>query len=290
MQGALRCGTSGWLHSDWNSVVYPQIKPRGFHPLEYLSQHLELVEIDSSFERPLRPEVSKLWINKISQHPNFIFTALLGRQFTHDRQLGPGSIREFKDGLWPLWNARKLGCLLMRFPWSFRFTKENRDFVIELRRSFHEFPLVAEMRHDSWMLDEALGTLMDYRIGFCNVDQPAGARAMPAGATITSAVGYVRLLGRNGDDWTEERAAADYLYTPQELGAWQDRIDRLRTHTNATFVVAANHAGGKAVVNAMQLQSMLRETASPLRRRVPSMPPRRENLVPISSAQMLLRA
>ena len=279
------------MHADWNSIVYPPIKPRGFHPLEYLSQHLELVEIDSSFHRPLRPEVSKLWINKVSQHPNFIFTAILGRQFTHDRQLRPDLIREFKDGLWPIWNARRLGCLLMRFPWSFRFTRENRDFVIELRRAFHEFALAAEMRHDSWMLDEALGTLMDYRIGFCNVDQPAGARAMPPGATITSAVGYVRLLGRHGEDWTEEGAAADYLYTPQELGTWQDRIDRLRTHTNTTFVIAANHPGGKAVVNAMQLQAMLRETSSPPRRRVPSIPPRRENLVPISSTQqMLLRA
>jgi uncharacterized protein YecE (DUF72 family) len=290
MQGALRCGTSGWLHSDWNSVVYPPIKPRGFHPLEYLAQRLELMEIDSSFHRPLRAEVSKLWINKVSQHPNFVFTAILGRQFTYDRLLDPGSIREFKDGLWPLWNARKLGCLLMRFPWSFRFTRENRDFVIELRRAFHEFPLVAEMRHASWMLDEALGALMDYRIGFCNVDQPPGARATPPGATITSPVSYVRLLGRHGDDWTEEEAAADYLYTPQELGAWQDRIDRLRTHTNAIFVVTANHTGGKAVVNAMQLQAMLRETSSPPRRRIPSIPPRRENLVPISSPQMLLRA
>jgi uncharacterized protein YecE (DUF72 family) len=290
MEGALRCGTSGWLHADWNSVVYPPVRPRGFHPLEYLSQHLELVEIEASFHRPLRPELSKLWLHKVSQHPNFLFTAALGRQFTHDRLLDVASIREFKEGLWPLLNARKLGCLLMRFPWSFRFTKENRDFVIELRRAFHEFPLVAEMRHASWMLDEALGTLMDYRIGFCNIDQPAGARAMPPGAIITSAVGYVRLLGRNGDDWTEEEVAADYLYTSPELGAWQDRIERLRAHTRATFVVAANHRGGKAVVNAMQLQTMLREPVSPPRRRIPSMPPRRENLVPISSAQMLLRA
>ena len=61
-------------------------------------------------------------------------------------------------------------------------------------------------------------------------------------------------------------------------------------NTSATFVVAANHRGGKAAVNAMQLQAMLRETSSPPRRRVPSMPPRRENLVPISAAQMLLRA
>ena len=290
MQGAIRCGTSGWVHEDWHSVVYPPLKPRGFHPLEFLSQHLELVEIDASFQRPLRPELSKLWLNKVSQRPDFLFTVLLGRQFTHDRLLDADRTREFKEGLWPLLHARRLGCILMRFPWSFRFTKENRDFVIELRRAFHEFPLVAEMRHASWMLDEALGTLMDYRIGFCNVDQPVGVRAMPPGAIITSPVSYVRLLGRNGADWTKEEAAADYLYTPQELADWQRRIERLRAHSNTTFVIAANHPGGKAAVNAMQLQAMLRDPASPPRKRIASIPQRRENLVPISPAQMLLRA
>jgi uncharacterized protein YecE (DUF72 family) len=229
-------------------------------------------------------------MGKVSQHPDFMFSVVLGRQFTHDRSLEPAVIREFKEGLWPLRNAGKLGCLLMRFPWSFKFTKENRDFVIELRRAFHEFPLAAEMRHASWTLDEALGTLMDYRIGFCNVDQPSGLRATPPDAIITSPIGYVRLLGRNGEDWTQDEGAADYLYTPQELGQWQGRIERLRAHTTATFVVAANHPGGKAVVNALQLKTMLRETTSPLRRRVPAMPLRRENLIPISSAQMLLRA
>ena len=126
---------------------------------------------------------------------------------------------------------------------------------------------------------------MDYRIGFCNVDQPRGLRATPPNAIITSPVGYVRLLGRKGDDWTDEQTAADYLYTPQELGAWQDRIERLRNYTSATFVIAANHPGGKSVVNAMQLERMLREPAVAPRRRIPSVPPRRENFVP-----MLLRA
>src|SRR3989442_9911386 len=133
------------------------------------------------------------------------------------------------------------------------------------------------------MRDEALGTLMDYRIGFCNVDQPAGVRAMTPTAIITSPIGYARLLGRNGNDWTDEQTAADYLYTAQELGSWQERIERLRAHTASTFVVTANHTGGKAVVNAMQLRSMLSETTSAPRRRAPAMPPRRENLIPISS-------
>jgi uncharacterized protein YecE (DUF72 family) len=269
MHCALRCGISGWAHADWAGTVYPATKPRGFHPLEYLSQRVEMVEIDSSFHRPLRPELSKLWLRKVEQRSGFVFTALAGRQFTFDRQLDPASVRAFKDGLWPLRSAGKLGCLLLRFPWAFRFTRENRDFLIELRRTFHEFPLAAEMRHASWTLDEALGTLMDHRIGFCNVDQPRGARATQPGAIITAPIGYVRLLGRNGADWTDEKAAADYLYTPQELGLWQDRIDRLAAHTNSTFVVAANHVGGKAAVNAMQLKAMLGEVAAPLRRRPP---------------------
>ncbi len=295
MQNALRCGTTGWSHADWNSVVYPAVRPRGFHPLEFLAQHLDLVEIDASFDRPLRPEISRLWLNRVSRRPDFLFTAVLGRQFTYDRALDPYAISEFKEGLWPLSRARKLGALLMRFPWSFRFTKENRSFLIELRRSFHEFPLVAEMRHSSWTLDEALGALMDYRIGFCNVDQPGNLRATPPDAIVTSPVSYVRLLGRAGEDWTNETAVSDYLYTPQELGGWHGRIDRLRRHTNATFVVAANHPGGKAVVNALQLQSMLRDAATPLPRRIIAgsgsrMPHRRENPIPISSAQMLLRA
>lgn len=286
MQGALRCGTSGWSHPDWNSVVYPAIKPRGFHPLEFLSQRLDMVEIDSSFERPLRPELSKLWLRKVAHRPDFVFTAILGKQFTHDRRLDPASIRLFKDGLFPFRNSGKLGCLLMRFPWAFRFTKENRDFLIELKRAFHEFPLAAEMRHASWTLDEALGTLMDYRVGFCNVDQPRGARATAPGAIITSPVGYVRLLGRGGDDWAREDLAADYLYTPRELGQWQEHIDRLARHTSATFVVAANHVGGKAAVNAMQVKAMLTQVSSPLPRRATAMPPRREAV----ATQLLLKA
>ncbi len=85
----------------------------------------------------------------------------------------------------------------MQFPWSFRFTAENKDFFIRLRRAFHEFPLVAEMRHSSWMAEEAVGVFLDYRVGFCNIDQPEYTRAMPPTAYLTSGVGYVRLHGRN---------------------------------------------------------------------------------------------
>src|SRR5260370_8956258 len=101
MQSALRCGVSGWSHPDWNSVIYPPVKPRGFHPLEYLSQHLDLVQIDASFHRPLRPDLSKLWIGKVRQHPDFMFSVVLVPRVTHDRPLEPPLLRKLKDDLRP---------------------------------------------------------------------------------------------------------------------------------------------------------------------------------------------
>jgi len=62
----------------------------------------------------------------------------------------------------------------------------------------------------------------------------------------------------------------------------------LRAHTTSAFVVTANHVGGKAVVNAMQLKAMLGD--APLSRRAQTMPPRRENVSQMASAQLLLKA
>ena len=197
MSPSIRVGTAGWSYPHWDGLVYPKAHAPGFHPLELIAKQLDCVEINSSFYQPLKPEVVKLWIKKVEAYPDFTFTAKLHQDFTHKRVLDQASIALFKEGLWPLLRAKKLGALLMQFPWSFRFTAENREFFIDLRRAFHEFPLVAEMRHSSWMAEEAIGTFLDYRVGFCNIDQPQYTRAMPPTAILTSDVGYVRLHGRN---------------------------------------------------------------------------------------------
>lgn len=262
----LYCGPSGWSYPHWNGIVYPRQKPRGFHALESLSKYFNAVEINTTFYQPLRPEISRLWLRKVSHNPKFLFTAKLGRRFTHERLLGLGEIAQFKDGLWPLLRARKLGCLLMQFPWSFRYTEENREHLIALRRAFHEFPLVAEMRHGSWMHEEALGTLIDYRVGFANIDQAVYTKAMPPASFVTSSIGYVRLHGRNPQDWQREFglatrpiAAHDYLYSREELLEWKPRIQHVQQHSATTFVFANNDVGGKSVANALQLSEMLGE-------------------------------
>jgi len=74
----------------------------------------------------------------------------------------------------------------------------------------------------------------------------------------------VRLHGRNPQHWEAEFgrparavAANDYLYTRKELLEWKARIDQIQQHAANTFVFANNDAGGKAVVNALQLSAML---------------------------------
>lgn len=258
-----RCGPAGWSYPDWASSVYPRPKPRGFHPLDYLSGYFNTVEVNSSFYQPLKPEISRLWIDRVADNRAFRFTVKLGRRFTHERVLEDDEISRFKEGLWPMLKAGRLGCVLMQFPWSFRFTVENREFFLRLRRSFHEFPLAAEMRHSSWLLDEALGVFIDHRVGFCNIDQPEHEKAMPPAAVLTSGVAYFRLHGRGRADWMRTFDGEPpggrgnrYLYSTAELGEWRKRIDRVAPYAAETFVTFTNDAGGRAVLNALQLQSL----------------------------------
>ncbi len=260
----LYCGPSGWSYPHWNGIVYPKLRPRGFHPLEDIARYFDAVEINTTFYQTIRPEIARLWLQRVTINPKFQFTAKLARRFTHERLLAQGEVAQFKEGLWPILRARKLGCLLMQFPWTFRYTEENREHLIAVRRAFHEFPLVAEMRHSSWMHEEALGTLVDYHIGFVNIDQAAYTKAMPPASLLTSSIGYVRLHGRNPQDWQREFgrarepvAAHDYLYSREELLEWKPRIDELRQHAERTFVFANNDVGGKSVVNALQLVALL---------------------------------
>ena len=261
----IRTGPAGWLHPHWQGVIYPKVAPKGFHPLEFLAKRFDTVEINTNMHQPLRPELSHMWLDKAACNPNFQFTARLARQFTHDRSLEPQAVTQFCDGLRPLQKAGKLGAVAMQFPWAFRYTEENREFFIKLRRAFSEFPLVAEFRHASWMLDEALGTLIDYRVGFVNIDQSEGVKAMPPTSFLTTAVGYVRLNGRQQRNWFQDFGAqagdqtpVDYLYGPAELAEWKQRIEHITKFAPSTYVIFNNDGGGRSVVNALQMQAMLK--------------------------------
>ncbi len=165
----------------------------------------------------------------------------------------PADFERFREGLMPLVEKRRLGALLLEFPSTFRFNPMSRARLVQLRREFAGLPLVGEFRHSSWMCEEALGTLIDHQIGFCNLDQPEHSRAMPPTAILTATVGYVRLRGRNAAGIS----TPSYLYTEQQLDGWVHRIRKVSRFAKHTIISLANDTGTRSLVNAFQLQHRL---------------------------------
>lgn len=270
---AIRIGTAGWSYKDWEGIVYPARLKREQHPAAYLARYFDVIEINTSFYGPIKPELAKLWCRKVAAvNPEFQFTAKLYKTFTH----APGGAvqptsaatlspteedeREVKAGLEPLAQAGKLGALLMQFPISFKNAPPNRDYLTDLLRRFQEYPRVVEVRHASWNNDEVLRHFTEKGVSFCNIDQPLLGRAIAPTTHATAAIGYVRLHGRNYDQWFEHQKPHDrynYLYSEGELAKWELRIQEIARKTEVTYVVANNHFEGKAAVNGLQLKHLL---------------------------------
>jgi uncharacterized protein YecE (DUF72 family) len=260
-----RIGPAGWAYKDWWGIVYPAKKPRDFHEARYLARYFDTIEINVSFYRPLVAKTSAFWVEHVRANPNFRFTAKLWRGFTHERNAGDLDRQMFLDGMAPLLESGRLGALLLQFPWSFRNTEENREYVARLGDQFSEAPLVLEVRHGSWSEAGTLDFLERRNIGVCNIDQPLIGKSLAPSAMTTSAVGYVRLHGRNYKSWFTENSFAgeryNYLYSVDELEPWIDRIKTVEHTARDTYVVTNNHYLGKAVVNAFEMISILRGEA-----------------------------
>jgi uncharacterized protein YecE (DUF72 family) len=277
----IRIGTAGWKYKDWDGVVYPRPKPRGFDEHAYLARFFNAVEINSSYYGPPKPAAAKKWVESVTENREFRFTAKLFHSFTHEREPAPNDEKDFKDGLAPLMESGRFGALLLQFPWSFRNTPENRNYVLALSRRFREYPLVMEVRHASWSQLAIFEMLAEFGIGLCNIDQPLFSRSVKPGAEATSSVGYIRLHGRNYRTWFAEganvRERYDYLYPVEELEPWVDRIRDVGRKANETYAISNNHNLGKAPANALQIASLLEgdrvPAPAPLIERYPELRP-----------------
>ena len=294
MQAAanIRIGTAGWSYKDWEGVFYPSgMQRRKQHPLEILARCFDVVEINTSFYGHIKPELVKIWMRKAaSVNPSFVFTAKLHRSFTHSplAVMEPTSAATIKpneederlarEGLEALAGTGKLGALLIQFPASFKNTLLNREYVEALLRQFIEYPRVVEVRHSSWDNPETLRDFEQKNVSFCNIDQPLIGRALDATEHVTAPVGYVRLHGRNYDQWFEAEKPQDrynYLYSEHELEGWKDKVARMAHKADVTYVIANNHFEAKSGVNALQMKYMLtgqrQKAPEPLLRHYPEL-------------------
>jgi uncharacterized protein YecE (DUF72 family) len=270
----IRIGTAGWSYKDWDGIFYPpEVTRKKVHPVEFLARFFDVIEINTSFYGHIRPELGRLWSRKAAAvNPNFVFTAKLHRSFTHSplavmEPTSAASIRPnaqdeqlAREGLDSLAAEGKLGALLIQFPVSFKNTSLNREYLELLLRQFIEYPRVVEVRHESWNQPQTIAEFMRHNVGFCNIDQPLLGRSLGPTEHVTSGVGYVRLHGRNYEQWFESDNRNDrynYLYKLAELEKWKEKVEIIAHQAESTYVIANNHFQAKAAVNALELRHLL---------------------------------
>ena len=263
LEGTIRVGPAGWSYDDWNGVVYPARRPHGFHEAAYLAEYFDTIEINTSFYQPLRPDLGAQWVERVAANPRFLFTAKLWQKFTHESGATTDDERAVREGFEPLRLARKLGAVLLQFPFSFHRTPENGARLENILTRFADFQLVVEVRHASWNEKEFYAMLAERGVGFCNIDQPVIGRSIRPSGRATGNIGYVRLHGRRYDTWFSDDPATppaeryNYLYNQEELAPWATRIEKVAEHSGDTYVITNNHFLGKGVVNALELIALL---------------------------------
>lgn len=284
----IRIGTSGWSYPTgegrWDGVFYPRGK--GVDHLEFYDRYFDAVEINSSFYRPIFPNVARSWAKKTT--PGFRFTAKLYQKFTHPKmfheatgeeaELSIEDFERFRAGLDPLADAGKLGALLAQFPPSFKQDEESLIYLEDLLSRFQEYPLAVELRHRSWTEDrQAFRLLESYGVAWCMIDEPK-FRTSLGEVPLTSRLAYFRFHGRNAKEWwTGDRETRyNYLYSPQELTSLTQEVKDVGERSAETYVFYNNHYGAKAVVNALQMrldlgQTVPEEMPAPLLERYPEL-------------------
>ncbi len=267
-------GISGFSYPDWKGPVYPKdLKKRGIHELEYIAPFFDFVEINTSFYRPLNPEVAKKWCGLATgAHLEFQFTAKLPKVFSHapgaDKKTPSSAetirytaqdVEDARRGFEPLANAGKLGALLLQFPISYKYTEGNWDHLIDVLHLFRDYPMAVEVRDESWGDPLVLGALEDEQVAFCNIDQTRIGGTLEGTQHVTAPFAYLRLHGRN-KQWFQARdrdERYDFLYSKNALSKVKEKIQNMSASAKKVFVAANNHPRGQAPANALELKHLL---------------------------------
>ncbi|MCX6645765.1 MAG: DUF72 domain-containing protein [bacterium] len=250
-------GTSGFHYKEWIGPVYPP-GTKSSTMLERFAGMFHALEINSTFYRPPSKDMFKKYPDRTGGEMKIVVK--LHGVFTHTRNAGSGDVATFDEAVKPLVNTGQFVCYLAQFPQSFHNTGDARKYIEKLKDMFPDIPLVCEFRHKSWWDKDMLEFLKTLSISMSTVDGPEIESLPPGGATFTCNPAYVRLHGRNKDNWydgAEERYR--YKYKRSELEGILKKVQKLVLKSDEVFVVFNNHPLGNAPINANEFIEMLRE-------------------------------
>jgi uncharacterized protein YecE (DUF72 family) len=253
----IKVGTSGFSYPEWKGPFYPE-KLSQQRMLEFYAQHFSAVEINSTYYH-IPPARNMAAMAKRAEG-RVEFAVKAHQDMTHARDKYADAVPLFREAIAPLREAGALGCVLAQFPFSFKATLANADFLRRIASDLAPDSVVVEFRHRSWTTDETFARLRDLGMAYCCVDEPRLPNLPPSVVQATSAIGYVRFHGRNRQKWWTHAEAwerYDYLYSEAELMEWIPKIRALAEITQKCYAFFNNHARGQAVTNAQMLIGLL---------------------------------
>lgn len=256
-------GTSGYSYKDWSGIFYPE-KLKSNEYLSWYSSQFNFTELNFSYyTQPTAANMESI-IKKVNEDFQFAIKAHQSITHTADQDLND-SVKTFKEGITPLKEAGSLAAVLLQFPYSFHYTKENRRHLAAICRHFEGYPACIEFRNTDWMIDSVYTELSRLNIPLVLTDMPGLARLpdylsmknkpQPSGDFM-----YIRFHGKNRENWwTGDNASRyDYLYSEEELDPWVEVIKKMVTEVKRTLVAFNNHLKGQAVKNGKELIEKIR--------------------------------
>ena len=253
----IKIGTCGFSYPEWKGTFYPEKLPSR-QMLGYYAQRFSTVEIDSTYYHI--PPARNMAAMAQRAEGRVEFAGKAHQDMTHTRDGYVEALPRFREAIAPLREAGRLGCVLAQFPFSFKASPVNADFLRRMAGDLTPDPVVVEFRHGSWITEDTFGLLKDLGLAYCSVDEPRLPNLPPPVIRVTSSLAYLRFHGRNREKWWTHAEAwerYDYLYTESELSDWVPRIRSLAAEAQTAFVFFNNHARGQAAGNATMLAALL---------------------------------
>ncbi|MCG8923105.1 DUF72 domain-containing protein [Lentzea sp. CC55] len=233
----IRIGTSGWRYPEWRDGFYRSVPQRRW--LGHLAEHVDTIEINSSFYRLQPPSNYRKWVAETP--PDFVFAVKGPKLVTHVKRL-----RDVEDPLKTFLESLALGDkqgpIIWQLPPSLRFDHAVlRDFLALLPPGRHAL----EPRHESFRSDTYFDLLRAHNVAHVVSDAPT----FPCIEAVTADFAYVRLHGH------DELYISSY--SDEQLDEWAEKI---HGWDRDTYVYFDNTMHGAAPRNALDL--MARSTSA----------------------------
>lgn len=248
-------GTSGYYYQDWVGVFYPEGTKKQ-DMLSLYAQHFPAVELNFTYYGIPKPSTFERMLD--TTPPEFEFVVKANREMTHESK-EEDVFSKYRDAIAPLTESGSLGAVLAQFPWAFKNTPSNRNYLYYFRERLPGVPLVVEFRHNSWQNQEVFDFMKEQDISCCCVDEPVLRDLPDCRAVFTAEPAYIRFHSRDADKWYAKggKDRYNYLYSEGELQEWVPKVKELATRTKKVYMFFNNCQFGQAAQNARRMGELL---------------------------------